>query len=553
MQPTQKTVPAAGRNTSRIWYFITAVALLFFGSLLSFQSFLIITANKAYDDRPSDDSPNFGGSNSAHTETAAAFDIQQFAKAFTESLSSNDGIYSNERIGFNITLSDPKSNFTCGCDIISTDCLDTIACMQDLHSSNQRHALTWMGIELRRSMKTTSEESDEAQVQWWDIPLGKNLQYNTINVWLNWRKRDIWVKYSEKKKQIFIKEDWYPDCLDDHGGNFTSVKYNGLSCFYRSPIDPEDSAGTLIEDEANRWYDATIESRNSTQRQIYQLFSEFLRDHQPYPMEIGENTVVPKYDLQYSSFGNLIMFAHVTRMMFNRRPFLDKIYQEKLTNIATPGSEIVTNGATYKGKTHKLQNDKDPFIVSLHMRRGDSCGDASPLDYQREASKLDSRAQHGGERKCYKTAVYLNAVKRIRSLVPMTRPIHVYLATDDVGNVIHEILNMKQKKLDEDEIVYDNAYGVEKWHFLNYSRAHFDYKADSIEDEENTENQPILGETAVADLWLLSHGHAFVGHMGSRFGKVSWLLATARRNNFIPFFSVDGHSKCSCFSLYLVS
>ena len=123
----------------------------------------------------------------------------------------------------------------------------------------------------------------------------------------------------------------------------------------------------------------------------------------------------------------------------------DKIYQEKLTNIATPGSEIVTNGATHKGKTHKFENNEEPFIVSLHMRRGDSCGDASPLDYQREASKLDSRAQHGGERKCYKTAVYLNAVKRIRSLVPMTRPIHVYLATDDVGNVIHEILNMKQK------------------------------------------------------------------------------------------------------------
>ena len=36
---------------------------------------------------------------------------------------------------------------------------------------------------------------------------------------------------------------------------------------------------------------------------------------------------------------------------------------------------------------------------------------------------------------------------------------------------------------------------------------------------------------------------ALVGHLGSRFGKVSWLLATARRNDFVPFFSVDGHSK----------
>jgi len=90
----------------------------------------------------------------------------------------------------------------------------------------------------------------------------------------------------------------------------------------------------------------------------------------------------------------------------------------------------------------------------------------------------------------------------------------------------------------------DNFYGVEKWHFLNYTRDHFNYTADSIEAEENEANQPFLGETAVADLWLLSHGHAFVGHMGSRFGKVAWMLATARRNNFVPFFSVDGHSFC---------
>ena len=41
-----------------------------------------------------------------------------------------------------------------------------------------------------------------------------------------------------------------------------------------------------------------------------------------------------------------------------------------------------------------------------------------------------------------------------------------------------------------------------------------------------------------------SHGQVFIGHLGSRFGKVGWLLATARFHTFIPFFSVDGHSFC---------
>ena len=54
-------------------------------------------------------------------------------------------------------------------------------------------------------------------------------------------------------------------------------------------------------------------------------------------------------------------------------------------------------------------------------------------------------------------------------------------------------------------------------------------------DSYKNENIHILGETAVSDLWLLSHSHAFVGHLGSRFGKAAWLLATARHNTFIPF------------------
>ena len=35
-----------------------------------------------------------------------------------------------------------------------------------------------------------------------------------------------------------------------------------------------------------------------------------------------------------------------------------------------------------------------------------------------------------------------------------------------------------------------------------------------------------------------------MGHLGSRFGKVGWLLATAKYNTLIPYWTVDGRSYC---------
>jgi len=120
----------------------------------------------------------------------------------------------------------------------------------------------------------------------------------------------------------------------------------------------------------------------------------------------------------------------------------------------------------------------------------------------------------------------------IRRLVAETRPLHVYIATDDMGDVIAEIGRLPPVKVD-------------RWNYMNYSRSNFEYDVMdvSIESEENPKKH-ILGETAVGDLWLLSHSDAFVGHLGSRFGKAAWLLAISRRNAFVPFFTVDGHSFC---------
>ena len=109
----------------------------------------------------------------------------------------------------------------------------------------------------------------------------------------------------------------------------------------------------------------------------------------------------------------------------------------------------------------------------------------------------------------------------------------VYLATDHAGSMLDEIRDR-----------FPDDFNAWNWHFSNYTRDTFEYEGFIDGKNVGGTKQAMLGETAVADLWHLSHGQVFVGHLGSRFGKVSWLLATARRNIFVPFFTVDGHSFC---------
>ena len=82
-----------------------------------------------------------------------------------------------------------------------------------------------------------------------------------------------------------------------------------------------------------------------------------------------------------------------------------------------------------------------------------------------------------------------------------------------------------------------------RWHFLNHSRATFRYQQPVIE-LASSQSKLSLGETAFTDLWHLSTSQVLVGNMGSRFSKVAWALATARRNNLVPYVSVDGRTPC---------
>ena len=463
----------------------------------------------------------------------------------------------------------------CRCDLVSVDCLSTISCMRHHHDDGNdqerrqfEFANVYIGLQMRKLIKETSKFYGTEIGSDLYLPLGKQLQYHAMDAWRSWRfYNTLPNSYNRKTPSRFVNEKLYPDCMKNKPSRKKTLR--GISCFHQSILDGEDSAGTILEHNAVKWFErnyysnstaisrsvaGTAGNKSMTEIRVREEIKNFLKDQKS---KQKTNNDVEITETTLSTLGNIILFAHITRMLFNRRPFLDDIYQKHLTSIAGLPSlplelttvDTTTTTTTNATSNHDDSNSKvhhtkhnlvdDPFIVGLHIRRGDSCHEKRPKFYQHAASSLNSTAQIGTRRLCYQTHVYLDAVRRIRKLVPSGRPVHVYLATDDVGNILDEILH--SNSISNDGVV--DVVKVDRWIFLNYSRSHFRYDANSIEADEN-ENQHILGETAVSDLWLLSHSHAFVGHLGSRFGKVAWLLSTSRHNSFIPFFSVDGHSFC---------
>ena len=258
----------------------------------------------------------------------------------------------------------------------------------------------------------------------------------------------------------------------------------GSACFFAPPANNSQDMGTL-ELEAQPLTDGVdMES-------LRQDVNAYLDNWQSVP-----------------ALGHLMTFVHILRIFFNRRSHVQDFCRDRQV-------------------THRNFNSSTdfPLSVSMHIRRADSC---SSEVLETKAAPLDSPAQPTNLRKCYNTKVYIDAVQDVQSRT--SRPIEVYLSSDHSGSLLEEIRR-------DFPDMYKN---VAAWHVLDYNRTIFQYKG-PVEGSEHS-SHAILGESAIADLWLLSHGEVFIGHMGSRFGKLGWFLATARYNRFIPFRTVDGHS-----------
>lgn len=372
----------------------------------------------------------------------------------------------------------------CECDLISVDCLDSIRCLPDPYTTHQFIAL---GVATRQLLKEVTSFKGETQPYLWQ-PWGKGTQSFAA---LGWKS---WIRYNALPKQLkpqasylFVNASWYEDCVQQN--------LNGAACFL-GDFQTREDLGYLEKEafERVKGY-ATNETTAALKRDLLS-----------YQMRANAN------DPHLPALGHLLAFSHICRILFHRRQFLRDIYDQRL--IST------------------INDDSDERLrVSLHIRRADAC-DHKRTGHSEMPSPLNSSGQPSSDlRICYSTSVYMKALRRVKNLT--SKPLDVYLATDDAGVLLNEI-----------QRDHEDLYNSSNWHIMNYPRDSFVYDA-WIEKGDNDRNkQALLGESAVSDLFHLSHGQVFVGHLGSRFGKVAYLLTTARHNTFVPFFSVDGHSYC---------
>ena len=369
----------------------------------------------------------------------------------------------------------------CRCELLSVDCLDSIRCLPQQDDAKRTVA---QGVATRKVIKaiTSFEGTDGADSHY---PLGKGIQYATIRAWKRMKKNGSLPRSYSNSKMFYINETHYDYCTEN--------KLLGKNCFFKEL--PADEDLDTMEEEAV----SAFGNKQDTDA-IEQDVKEYVRKAE------DDGNSLP-------GLGHLLMFSHINRMRFNRQPPVRDFYSRHVDTTPSKNS----------------RDETTVLRVSVHMRRADSCGHKMS-GYETEPSTLDSTAQPSSLRMCYDTGVYMKQIQRIQR--ESARPLEVYLSTDHHESVFGDI-----------EKDFPDLYQNVTWKFLNYNRDIYNYGG-MIDNLAVNKKGDALGEAGVADLWLLSFGEVFVGHLGSRFGKVGWSLATARYNHFIPFFTVDGHSFC---------
>lgn len=373
------------------------------------------------------------------------------------------------------------------CELLSVDCLDSIECLPKNWNASMQ--IMSMGMDTRTVVKQNAKYANRAPPMHL-YPVGLSTQHTTIKSWLDWIHRNELPERYDDVETLFLNSTLYPECK-----NKTWI---GKNCFFAPTQEAED------EDD---W-----EMQAQAQQPVPPVWQKVIQND--VEMYLQRQQSATAKDTSLPALGHLLTAAHITRIRFNRRPMVQKMFHNMTR---------VFNAPPQKGMGPSLH-------ISVHVRRADSCSQK----YEMQASPLDSPSQPTSKRKCYDTAVYINQLVRVQERLQrqnVLRCLTVYLSSDDSGSLIKEIQES-----------FPKVYETMTWHILGFDREAFNYKG-SVEGHKHN-NHPFLGETAVADLWLLSHGEVFIDHLGSRFGKIGYMLATARYNRFVPFFSVDGHSYC---------
>ncbi|KAL7444910.1 LOW QUALITY PROTEIN: hypothetical protein ACHAXM_009632 [Skeletonema potamos] len=392
-----------------------------------------------------------------------------------------------------------KSKKNCICDFISTDCLASIHCMPN-HQASLKQIVK--GILFRKLVKETVKY--KVEVSFNNLrPIGKLLQYKAQETWSSWVQHNIIPEQHAPINYMFVNSSRLP------GEEFACS-----SLLLYSNYEDEEYGDIEVEAEP---YVKEMLSSSETRHELMSRLKTIQQAQLQNVVIVGADKSRSVELLDY-----LTSMAHLLRIQFNRRQ---------------PLIEITNRAVVFNAKKEENNAQKEglipPLRVSLHLRRADSCNHGLK-ESKKEASSLFKSPQPTPLRVCYETSVYMNALRRVQIMVQEKEPnrhIEVFVSSDHAGALIEEIQSQ-----------FSGLYNSMTWHFHSTGRETFKYTG-MIESNDHSVHD-MLGETAAADIWLLSRGEVFIGHLGSRFGKVAYLLATARHNRFIPFFSVDGHSYC---------
>jgi len=361
-------------------------------------------------------------------------------------------------------------------------------------NKDQLQQRVYAGIVRRQTIKkmaTYWQTSFSGSASW--VPLGRSFQTTSQALFREWMKRNQLPPQLSNNDFAAVNISSFEFCIENG--------LKGRNCIV-DKLSEREQLGVFEEEAFNRYDNGTTSTLDDDRMENEKELRLFWRN---------------RFDTTPVEY--LLMFSHMARIALNIRRHILDLYRQRVQTISSSGIVDFTN---------------DTFRVAMHVRRGDSCGHKLG-GYAQEASPLDSRAQISSVRMCYDTAVYMKALQRVLALAE-GRHLVVYVATDHLLDLMDDIQKNHQQ-------MYKRA----TWKIVQHPREIFNYSHTLRGGEqfiEFSENHAALGETAIMDLWHLSHGQAFIGHLGSRFGKLSWWEAMARHNSFVPFFTVDGHSVC---------
>lgn len=397
------------------------------------------------------------------------------------------------------------------CDVArDLACLPESRCLPRLQSERAARCDLAFAAALRRGLRSEAPWGPKSGD---NIPLGKRLNYYTIDNWISWTsggssQRGGSLDSGEHGADADERYDtWLTRNFTERGIPYCQANgFSYMRCVLR-PMNAAEAPDDLSPEECTILQHTRLAEEGT-------LVNEALRCR-------------PRRDARVGSacgpMAELTLFTQLARMRLIREVPLIQACDKHCTEIRHRSADEAPG----------VPATSPRLKVGLHIRRGDSCW------FRRDTpSRLNDPWQASSARYCYETSVYATALEALRNRYPGQLDT-VLLSTDEAG---------LGGLLDDFRTGHSELFRSLNWRYLNFSRKAYDApKRSMIEARDNVLYKGAKGDmsfSGLADLWHLSHADLFVGHLGSRYGKQAWYMAMGRKGHFVPYVSVDGHTIC---------